>query len=74
MPVPFLAIGFGFITMCTSFIHSYGAFVAIRTLLGVCEAGIMPGITYTLSCLYVYLHLLAVTSADNIIATAVMSL
>lgn len=48
--VPFLAFSFGLITTCMSVMTGYHGFIAARVLLGVFEAGIMPGITYTLSC------------------------
>ncbi|RDL36438.1 uncharacterized protein BP5553_05790 [Venustampulla echinocandica] len=50
--LPFLAISFGLVTTCMSVLQNYHGFVAARVILGVFEAGIMPGITYTLSCYY----------------------
>lgn len=45
----FLSFGFGVITMCTAFVTSYPGFVVARLALGALEAGIMPGIMFTLS-------------------------
>ncbi|KIX09395.1 uncharacterized protein Z518_00474 [Rhinocladiella mackenziei CBS 650.93] len=50
--IPFLAFSFGVITMCMSTVQNYQGFLAARICLGIFEAGIMPGITYTLSCFY----------------------
>ncbi len=48
--VPFLAFAFGLTTTCMSIMKGYNGFLAARIILGVFEAGIMPGITYTLAC------------------------
>ncbi|KAK5044619.1 hypothetical protein LTR84_010633 [Exophiala bonariae] len=50
--IPFLALSFGIITTCMSTMQNYHGFLAARICLGIFEAGIMPGITYTLSCFY----------------------
>ena len=42
----------GIINMCMGFVQSYGALVALRFLLGVFEAGMMPGIIYLTSMYY----------------------
>ena len=42
----------GIINMCMGFVHSYGALVALRFLLGVFEAGVLPGIIYVTSMYY----------------------
>lgn len=42
----------GITNMCMGFIHSYGTLVALRFLLGVFEAGVMPGIVYLTSTYY----------------------
>lgn len=45
----FLSFGFGIVTTCTAVITSYEGFVVARLFLGALEAGIMPGIAFTLS-------------------------
>ena len=42
----------GIINMCMGFVHSYGALVALRFLLGVFEAGVLPGMIYVTSMYY----------------------
>ena len=42
----------GIVNMCMGFVHSYGALVALRFLLGVFEAGVLPGIIYVTSMYY----------------------
>ncbi|KPM43660.1 hypothetical protein AK830_g2876 [Neonectria ditissima] len=42
----------GIINMCMGFVHSYGALVALRFLLGAFEAGVLPGIIYVTSMYY----------------------
>ena len=42
----------GIVNMCMGFIHSYSALVALRFLLGVFEAGVIPGIIYLTSMYY----------------------
>jgi MFS family permease len=42
---------FGLTTLCIAFVSNHTGLVAARVMLGVAEAGIMPGITYTLSTL-----------------------
>ncbi|AEO57794.1 hypothetical protein MYCTH_2304423 [Thermothelomyces thermophilus ATCC 42464] len=42
----------GVINMCMGFVHSYAALVALRVLLGVFEAGVLPGIVYVSSMYY----------------------
>ncbi|KAL6858073.1 hypothetical protein ACO1O0_005523 [Amphichorda felina] len=42
----------GVINMCMGFVHSYGALVGLRFLLGVFEAGVLPGIIYVTSMYY----------------------
>ncbi|KAI5818279.1 major facilitator superfamily domain-containing protein [Pyronema omphalodes] len=43
---------FGIITLCIAFVDNKKSLIAARVCLGVAEAGIMPGITYTLSTFY----------------------
>jgi MFS family permease len=42
----------GIVNMCMGFVHSYAALVALRVLLGVFEAGVLPGIVYVTSMYY----------------------
>ncbi|KAL7904507.1 MFS general substrate transporter [Trichoderma velutinum] len=42
----------GIINMCMGFIRSYHALIALRLLLGVAEAGVLPGIVYVTSMYY----------------------
>ncbi|EHA56932.1 hypothetical protein MGG_06828 [Pyricularia oryzae 70-15] len=50
--LPFLVVGFGFVSMCTAFVHSYEGLLAARAFLGVFEGGAMPGMAFFLSCFY----------------------
>jgi len=47
--IPFISFGFGLLSMCTAFVHTFGQAAAVRFLLGVFEAGMLPGIAYYLS-------------------------
>ncbi|XWW98103.1 hypothetical protein V2A60_006099 [Cordyceps javanica] len=47
-----LMFSWGIINMCMGFVHSYGALVGLRFLLGVFEAGVLPGILYVSSMYY----------------------
>ncbi|KAM0789056.1 hypothetical protein ACM66B_003119 [Microbotryomycetes sp. NB124-2] len=47
--LPILTIGFGILSLATAFVHSFGALVAVRFLLGIFECGLLPGIAYYLS-------------------------
>ena len=42
----------GIMNMCMGFVHSYGALVGVRFLLGIFEAGIGPGSIYLISMYY----------------------
>lgn len=46
--LPFLTFCFGILSLCMAFVHSFGAAIALRFLLGVAEAGHLPGIAYYL--------------------------
>ncbi|KAJ9666028.1 hypothetical protein H2201_003940 [Coniosporium apollinis] len=48
----FLTFGFGLITMCIAFTQSFQTLIVTRVLLGVFEAGILPGIIFTFSKFY----------------------
>ncbi|KAL7904317.1 MFS general substrate transporter [Trichoderma velutinum] len=47
-----LMFGWGITNMCMGFVHSYHALVGLRFLLGVFEAGVLPGIVYVTSMYY----------------------
>lgn len=47
-----LMLAWGIINMCMGFVHSYGALVGLRFLLGIFEAGVLPGILYVSSMYY----------------------
>ncbi|KAL5318126.1 hypothetical protein ACEPPN_015231 [Leptodophora sp. 'Broadleaf-Isolate-01'] len=48
----FLGAGFGIVAMLTSTVSSFEGLVATRVVLGMLEAGVMPGIVFSLSCFY----------------------
>ncbi|KAK3315599.1 major facilitator superfamily domain-containing protein [Apodospora peruviana] len=50
--LPFLVCGFGFISVCTSFVTTFQGLLGVRALLGVFEGGAMPGMAFFLSCFY----------------------
>ncbi|KAH8589341.1 major facilitator superfamily domain-containing protein [Bisporella sp. PMI_857] len=50
--LPLLVVGFGLVSMCTAFIKNYHGLLACRFILGLTEGGMMPGISYYLSCFY----------------------
>lgn len=50
--LPFLAFGFGMVTMFSAVMKNYAGFIAVRLCLGIFEAGIAPGIAYALACFY----------------------
>jgi MFS family permease len=45
----FLSFGFGIVTTLTAVITTYEGLIIARIFLGALEAGIMPGISFTLS-------------------------
>ncbi len=47
--LPILTVCFGVLTMCTGFVQSFSSLCAVRFLLGIFEAGIMPGLVLYLS-------------------------
>jgi MFS family permease len=47
--IPFISFGFGLLSLCTAFVHNFGQAAGVRFLLGVFEAGMLPGIAYYLS-------------------------
>lgn len=44
-----MTVAFGLLSMCTAFATSFGSMIAVRTLLGISEAAMLPGIAYYLS-------------------------
>lgn len=47
--IPAISLGFGICSLGTAFVHDIHAVSGVRFLLGVFEAGMMPGIAYYLS-------------------------
>ncbi|KAF2194282.1 putative MFS transporter [Zopfia rhizophila CBS 207.26] len=47
--IPVISLGFGICSICTAFVHNIHAVSGVRFLLGIFEAGMMPGIAYYLS-------------------------
>ncbi|CEL58879.1 putative transporter C1683,12 OS=Schizosaccharomyces pombe (strain 972 / ATCC 24843) GN=SPBC1683.12 PE=3 SV=1 [Rhizoctonia solani AG-1 IB] len=50
--IPILVIGFGLVCFSTAFIKNFAGFIVVRTLLGVWEGGMMPGVAFFLSTYY----------------------
>ncbi|OBS15998.1 hypothetical protein FPOA_13273 [Fusarium poae] len=48
----FLGIGFGAVLIGMGFTHSWGTLALCRALLGILEAGFLPGCTYLITCWY----------------------
>jgi hypothetical protein len=42
--IPGISLGFGICSICTAFVHDIHAVSGIRFLLGIFEAGMLPGI------------------------------
>ncbi|KIW01985.1 hypothetical protein, variant [Verruconis gallopava] len=47
--IPAISLGFGICSIGTAFVHNFSAICGVRFLLGVFEAGMLPGIAYYLS-------------------------
>jgi MFS family permease len=47
--IPATSLGFGICSICTGFVHNIHSACGVRFLLGMFEAGMMPGIAYYLS-------------------------
>lgn len=47
--LPAITVGFGLVSLSMAFVQNRAQAFAVRFLLGVCEAGLMPGIAYYLS-------------------------
>lgn len=50
--LPLLAVTWGLCQLCTGFVQNYAGLCIVRTFLGVCESGILPGVMATMSILY----------------------
>lgn len=47
--IPAISLGFGICSICTAFVHNLSAAAGVRFLLGLFEAGMLPGIAYYMS-------------------------
>ncbi|OCL14418.1 putative MFS transporter [Glonium stellatum] len=47
--IPSISLGFGICSICTAFVHDIHGASGVRFLLGIFEAGMMPGIAYYMS-------------------------
>ncbi|TID15156.1 retrograde regulation protein 2 [Venturia nashicola] len=47
--IPAISLGFGIMSFVTAFVHNFGQAAAVRFLLGIFEAGMLPGIAYYMS-------------------------
>ncbi|OQU94898.1 hypothetical protein CLAIMM_01183 [Cladophialophora immunda] len=47
--IPATSLGFGILSLCNAFVRDISSAAAVRFLLGIFEAGMMPGIAYYLS-------------------------
>jgi MFS family permease len=47
--IPTISLGFGICSLGTAFVHNFSAICGVRFLLGIFEAGMLPGIAYYLS-------------------------
>ncbi|KAL3419475.1 nicotinic acid plasma membrane transporter [Phlyctema vagabunda] len=45
-------VSWSIVTICTGFIHTYGQAIAMRMLLGICEAGVAPGFAFIFSTIW----------------------
>ena len=50
--LPGLVVGFGLVSLCTAFVHTFEQLCGLRALLGIFEGGAMPGIAFFLSSFY----------------------
>ncbi|GJN87098.1 hypothetical protein Rhopal_000043-T1 [Rhodotorula paludigena] len=50
--IPLQIFLFGIITLCTAFIQNFGQLIAVRVLLGLAEAGVLPALAFVLSRFY----------------------
>lgn len=47
--IPGLSLGFGLLSLCTAFVNNMAQACGVRFLLGIFEAGMMPGVAYYMS-------------------------
>jgi MFS family permease len=47
--IPIISLMFGVCSICTAFVHNFHQVCAVRFLLGIFEAGMLPGIAYYMS-------------------------
>jgi MFS family permease len=47
--IPAISLGFGIVSIGTAFVHDFSAICGVRFLLGIFEAGMLPGIAYYMS-------------------------
>ncbi|KAE9986321.1 hypothetical protein EG328_006053 [Venturia inaequalis] len=47
--IPAISLGFGIMSIVTAFVHNFSQAAAVRFLLGIFEAGMLPGIAYYMS-------------------------
>lgn len=47
--IPGISLGFGICSICTAFVHNRAECAGVRFVLGIFEAGMLPGIAYYLS-------------------------
>jgi MFS family permease len=47
--LPLTTTLFGLVSVCTGFVHNKSQALGVRFVLGICEAGLMPGVAYYLS-------------------------
>jgi hypothetical protein len=45
--LPLLTMVWGIITMCLGFVRNFAGFVAVRSILGIAEGGLLPGMVHT---------------------------
>lgn len=50
--LPTLVLGFGIVSVFTSFVHDFAGPTVCRFVLGICEGGVLPGIAFYLSTFY----------------------
>ncbi|KAG9192181.1 adenylosuccinate synthase [Alternaria panax] len=50
--LPLLVCGFGFVSLCSAFVHSFQGLLAARAFLGMFEGGVMPGLAFFITCFY----------------------
>lgn len=75
--IPFWATLWSVVSASTAATHSFGGLMAVRFVLGICEAPFFPGVYYVLSCWYTKKELalrVAVLYSGLVLATAVSGL